>query len=398
MFKSKLSSTQFILFLLIANGLFSCTKKKTEITPPLYESSYKQAIIDSRNALKSYMFTSSLPGLSVAISIDGQLVWSEGMGSASKELNVAANRDTKYRIGSVSRVFTTFLIAKQQEDGLLNVDSSFYKYIPKFPKKRFDFTPHMLAAEASGFVQVPKSNLQKNQEIKTLKDFIVQYDKDTLLFEPGRYYYKSDYDFGLLGILAEQVGKNHFSKLMQKTILDTLHLKNTTLDYHQAIIPNRSAFYDRDYIARVINAPAVNLAPYGPALGILTTADDLNKLAQQLLKPGYFSQKSLDLFYTSYKLKNGSDVGQGFGWIIKEDRSGRQFLGAVGTTIGGGASVVVFPKQKLVISICSNLGDEHSELPSLLVAQKFMKVIDPRKDDSGSKRKGPQFGNGQSTK
>lgn len=376
--------------LLIVFSLFSCTKKHSEGTPPLYNKSYKQEIIDSRNDIKGYMFTNSTPGLSVAVSIDGKLVWSEGIGLASKELKAPATRETKFRIGSTSQIFTCLLIAKQQEEGLVDVDKSFYDYVPKFPKKKYDFTPRMLGADASGFPQFEESDLLKSQEIKTLREFIKKYEQDTLLFQPGEFYYQTTYSYGLLGILAEQVGKAPYSKLVKGMLLDTLKLENTILDYPSAIIPNRSDFYDRDYIARLINAPEVNLLPYAPALGILSTADDLNKVGQILLGPGFLSQKSIDLFYTQYKLLRGEQLNQSFGWISTNDNFNRMFLASMGSTVGGSASILVFPKQKLVVSVCSNLGDKNAQLPSMAIAQNFLKILDPQKEQENENRQPSQ--------
>lgn len=376
--------------LFIVFSLFSCSKKHQEGLPPLYNKSYKQEIIDSRNDIKGYMFTNSTPGLSVAVSINGELVWSEGIGLASKELRAPATRETKFRIGSTSQIFTCFLIAKQQEEGLVDVDTSFYDYVPKFPKKKYDFTPRMLGADVSGFPQFKESDLLTSQKIKTLREFIKKYEQDTLLFQPGEFYYQTAYSYGLLGILAEQVGKAPFSKLVKEMLLDTLKLENTILDYPSAIIPNRSDFYDHDYIARLINAPAVNLIPFAPALGFLSTADDLNKVGQILLAPGFLTKKSIELFYTPNKLLNGTQLNQSFGWISTKDNFNRMFIASMGSTVGGSASILVFPKQKLVVSVCSNIGDKNSQLPSMAIAQNFLKILDPQKEPENEKKKQPR--------
>jgi CubicO group peptidase (beta-lactamase class C family) len=302
---------------------------------------------------------------------------------ASKELNAPATRETKFRIGSSSQLFTTFLIAKMQEEGLLDLDDSFYDYIPEFPEKDFDFTLRMLAAQTAGFPESQPTDLyQQEPGIRTLKDYISEYENDPLVYEPNTYYFKSDYSLALLGILAEDIAEKSFSSLVRETILDTLELNNTMIDNQMSVIPNRSNAYHRDYIARLVNAPNVNLAPVAPASGFLSTADDLNQAAQQILEPGFFSQESIDLFHEPYKLSTGQQLNSSFGWLSTIDRDGRKLLGQAGSTIGGSSVIAVYPEEKLVVSVCSNLGDEMNELPVLKIASHFLNQIAPLPEDN----------------
>lgn len=365
----------------------SCKKKKTE-NSPFFNLDYKQAILDSRNDLRTYLLTSSTPGLSITVSIDGKRVWSEGVGYANKELSAPANRNTKYRIGSASQLFTSFLIAKMQEEGKLNIDSSFYHYIPNFPKKQADFTIRMLMSQVAGFPESSKSEpLELDKNVRTLKDYIKTQENDSLVYQPNTYFFKSNYSVSLLGILAEEVAEKKYSKLIYDEILDTLHLENTFIDDTRSVIKNRSSYYFRDYIARLINAPEVNLRPLAPALGFLSTSEDLNTAAQQILEPGFFKQESIDLFRTPYKLSTGQQLNSGFGWLAAVDHEGRKLVGQVGNTIGGGSSIAIYPDQKLVVTMCANLGDELDELPVLRIADHFLAKIDPREPEKQNPKK-----------
>jgi CubicO group peptidase (beta-lactamase class C family) len=332
------------------------------------------------------MLTSFTPGTSISVSVDGEIVYSEGLGLASKELNAPVLRNTKFRIGSTSQMFTSYLVLRMQEKGLLDVDSSFYQYIPNFPKKQADFTVRQLAAQAAGFPESRNEDFQNDKELRTLKDYVKKFEKDSLIYEPDTYFLKSDYSTALLGIMAEHISKENYSKLIREMVLDTLQLENTLLDNLYAIIPGRSEFYHRDYIARLINAPETNLLPVAPALGFLSTADDLNRAAQKLLKPGFFSQDNIDLMITPHTLKTGQQLNRSFGWIAATDREGRKLTAQLGSTIGGSSAVVVYPGQKLVVSICSNLGDDMEELPLLNVASHFLDQLDPKEKETNAEK------------
>ena len=378
-----------VLFLLS----FSACKEKKPEGSPIYNRAYKQAIIDSRKDLGNYMLTSFTPGTSVSVSVDGETVYSEGFGLASKELETPVQRHTKFRIGSSSQLFTIYLILKMQEQGLLDIDKSFYEYIPNFPKKQAEFTLRQLALQAAGFPLAKNEDFQNDKELRTLKDFVKKFENDSLVYEPDTYFMKSDYSIAMLGILAEHVSKENYSKLIREMVLDTLHLDNTLPDNPYLIVPGRSDFYHRDYIARLINAPEVNLLPVLPALGFLSTADDLNAAAQLILKPGFFGQKDLDLMMQAHTLKTGQELNRSFGWIVSADRDGRKFVAQIGNTIGGSSAIIAYPEQKLVVSICANLGSDMDELPVLAIAGRFLEKIDPREKEEVKTPEPPAEGN-----
>jgi CubicO group peptidase (beta-lactamase class C family) len=384
--KKKIVLKTFLSLVAFLMVFTSCQKPNKETgNAPIYKKKYKEEILKSRDDIRSYLISSSVPGMSVCVSIDGEIVWSEGIGVASKELKAPATRDTKFRIGNTSELLTSYLIAKFHEQGKLDLTHSFYEYVPNFPKKKYDFTLLELGSSVSGFRDMKMEDLVKYKDLKNLKEYVQKLENDTLVYEPDTYFNDSEYNYALLGILAENVGKDKFSKLVKKQILDTLNIGNTLVDYQHAIIPNRSETYYRDFIARLIKAPEVNLLPFAPTLGYLSTADDLNQLAQQILKPGFFNQETLDLFYNKHRLSGGQEVLRSFGWISTADRFNRKLIAKLGTTIGGSSAVGVFPDQKLVITLCSNLGDDIGELPIAKIAEKFLEKLDPIKETKEEK-------------
>jgi serine beta-lactamase-like protein LACTB, mitochondrial len=298
------------------------------------------------------------------------------VGLASKELNAPVTRQTKFRIGNTTQIFTAALIAKLHEEGILHIDSSFYDCIPHFPKKEWDFSLRMLGTHTAGWQQTRADNLLQLKGVNTLRDYVKTFDESPLVYKPNTYFLVSDFGTALLGIAAEQVTGKRFNDLLKEKLLDTLGLKNTVIDYPLFIIENRSSFYTLDYIARLINAPAINLAPLGPVHGMLSTADDMNVFGQQFLNPGYFSKKTINLFFTPQTLSDGYLVSRSFGWMTAVDKKGREVIAQIGNTIGGSSAIVVCPKYNLVVSVCSNKDDATTEAPAYAIAQVFLNHIE----------------------
>jgi len=373
------AKTCLIIFVILLSAYSCSTRKKNQRI--ILDRTYKNEILESREAVKVHFLTSSAPGISVSVSINGKTIWSEGMGYANKELLAPAKPETKYRIGGTSRMFTSFLIAKLQQEGKLNVNHSFYEYIPDFPKKQWDFTPYQLGVHSAGFPEDSTDDLFKQSKTyNTLKDYVKGFSNDSLLYKPDTYFMISNHGPCLLGILAEEVTQKKFSALMEDVILDTLGLDETVIDHPLYLIENRSHTYYQNYIAQMMNAPAIDLSFCTPAQGFLSTADDLNKAGQIVLDSAFFDQESRELFFTRHKLGD-HETNIGFGWLIFKDEQDRQMYAQIGSTMGGSSMLLIYPDYKLVVSICSNLSDDEGRLPAEQIAKIFLKKIDPRASD-----------------
>ena len=366
-----------LAFVFILFSFYSCKKHYSDPRVVL-DREYKNEIIAGRKAMSIYLMTNA-PGASVSVSIDGKTVWSEGLGYANKELKAPARPATKYRIGQSSKMFAAMLIAKLQEEGKLNVDSSFYTYIPDFPKKQWDFSVSDLGTNSAGFPETHLEALLNKNNYKDLKEYVHATENDSLAYPPNAYFATSDYGTCLLGVVAETLYQKSYPKLVQHMLLDTLGLKETVLDSPSYLIDNRSSSYYQNFIAQIINAPEIDSRFMAPAYGYLSTADDLNKLGQIVLNKTFFSETSYELFLTPRKLNNGYESNFGFGWSVFTDRDGRKVYIQQGNSIGGSSFLAIFPELKLVVSLCTNLADNSGSLPAGKITQLFLDKLDPKK-------------------
>ncbi|MGE4587476.1 MAG: serine hydrolase domain-containing protein [Mangrovibacterium sp.] len=364
--------------MLILPGIYSCRSGK--INPrTVTKREFRKEIRKGRDAVRLYFISSNVPGVSVSVSIDGETVWSQGMGYANKELRVPVTPATRFRIGSTSRMLTAMLMARLQQEGKLSMGDSFYQYVPEYPGKQWDFTLYQLGVHTAGLPEDNPGELySKSKKYKSLKDYVHAHAGDSLLFRPDDYYAVSDYGYSLLGILAEEISRKRFPALMKEMVLDTLKLTETQADNPYYLVENRSQCYCLNYIAQLTNAPTVDLSFCAPAHGFLSTADDLNKAARAAMDSTVFTADIRDLFFKPHQLSHGYQTNLGFGWWVLRDRENRPLYAQIGTTVGGSSKVLVYPEQKLVVSICSNLEDDNAQLPAREIARIFLDKLDPR--------------------
>lgn len=104
-----------------------------------FDKNYSDNILDAQSYLKTIPEKINVPSFSVAIGINGNIIWSEAIGFQNIEKNTIANPNTIYRIGSTSKAVTSTLIAKLYQEGLIDLDYLISEEIENYPKKKMEF-------------------------------------------------------------------------------------------------------------------------------------------------------------------------------------------------------------------------------------------------------------------
>ncbi|CAI2352418.1 unnamed protein product [Caenorhabditis sp. 36 PRJEB53466] len=101
------------------------------------------------------MIVHGIPGLSLAVSVDGEVLWREGFGYSNLENGSKCTADTVLRIGSISKSITSTIAGQYVQDGKLNLDTDIRNYVKEFPSKKFHdeevyITMRQLLSHSSG--------------------------------------------------------------------------------------------------------------------------------------------------------------------------------------------------------------------------------------------------------
>lgn len=325
----------------------SCSEKKDSIR--IIDKKYIEVIKESRKEAIFYMARSFVPGSSLAVSVKGKLVYSEGLGLASTDLDVPANRQTKYRIGAVTQVLTSLAYYKMIEEGKLDPDSTIQQYLPDFPEKAYPLKLQNLVDQTSGIRTPTDEELGWRGLNVGVKRGIENFANDTLLFPPGMFQHATIFSFNLLGAIMEEVESESFSRLMRTWVTDTLGMENTVPDNPLASIKGRTNFFDRDMVAQVTNATFRDLRYRMPSDGYLSTAEDLVKLGNALLYGHGMSET------VKGKMLTAPQAGEiplrvGNGLLFLQNSRGDDFYAARGNITGGGAMLIIYPKDEIVVA------------------------------------------------
>ncbi|HEY2975796.1 MAG TPA: serine hydrolase [Pyrinomonadaceae bacterium] len=316
----------------------------------------------------------SLPGLSIAVAVDGKTVWSEGFGFADLDKKVLASPKTRFRIGSLSKLLTAAALARAYEKGLIDLDAPVQRYVPTFPKKEQEITIRQLAGHLSGIRQYSRDEYINRRSYSTVLKSLNVFQDSPLLFPPGTKYGYSSYGYDLLGAAIEGATKQNFLSYVQQQVFRPLKMKSTIADSAQKEVPNRTRFYSRDSTGQIVAAPETDLSDRLPAGGFLSTVEDLARFGSALLKDGFLKSETRNLMFTSQRTADGKETGVGLAWRISKDEKGRRILHHGGDSVGARAFMLIYPEQKIVVVMLSNLTfARFAEQDASKFAERFMR-------------------------
>lgn len=330
------------------------------------------AIARSRAIVADSMARTLAPGAQIAVSRAGRTVWSESFGCAELELDVPVARDTRMRIGSVSKPLTAAAVGLLVQEGRLDLDRPVQAYVPDFPKKAWPITTRQLAGHLAGIRHYEGDEFRIREHYATVRAGLAIFENDALLFEPGARFSYSSYGWNLISAVLEGASGEPFLAFMNRRVFGPVGMTHTAADEPTPIIPGRASFYTRDEkTGAVVNASYVDNSYKWAGGGFLSTAEDLIAFANALLEGRLLAPETVRLLWTSQKTSDGKDTDYGIGWTVDRDSKGRRRVRHSGGAQGGTANLVIYPDERLVVALLVN-SDESFTGRAPAIAEVFL--------------------------
>jgi len=332
----------FVRHCLIALLLASSTASQTTPSDPV--SDY----------VNSEMQRQHIPGVSLLVCRDAEIVRAQGYGLANVELQVPVKPETIFQSGSVGKQFTATGVMMLVEEGKIKLDDPITKYLKGAPETWNQVTIRELLSHTAGFTDYPKNfDFRKDYTEAQLLKIV---EGIPLAFTPGTKWNYANLGYLTLGILIHQVTGEFYGYFLQQRIFEPLGMNTTRIISEADIIPNRAAGY------RLVKGELRNQEWVSPTLN--TTADgalyfsilDLAKWDAALYTEKLLKRSSLDEMWTITKLKNGQPNPDhyGFGWDI-ETKDGHRVIGHGGAWQGFKSHISRYVDDKLTVVVLANL-------------------------------------------
>lgn len=347
--KSILKNTAFVIAVLalsVTSGSESCAQSVA-------------ASIDA--VISKYAANGDFLG-SALVAGSGGVIFEKGYGSANFEWDIPNMPDTKFRLGSITKQFTSMLIMQLVEEGKLKVEGKISDYVPDYPKdKGSRVSIHHLLTHTSGIPSY--TGMQMFGEIArdpySPKEFIKFFADSSFEFEPGSQYRYNNSGYFLLGVIIEEVTGKPYATVLQERIFGPLGMTSSGYDMPGPIIQNRASGYEWG-IDGFVNADYLDMTlPYA-AGSLYSTVEDLYLWDRALYTEKLLSASFRDrLFEPAIQTPGGGSYA--YGWGVRYRRFGSMKDSVVVISHGGGINgfntlIVRVPKEELLVVLLNNTG------------------------------------------
>lgn len=327
--------------------------------------------------IEKQMREQGIVGLSVALVDDQRIVWQQGFGYADKANKIPATPQTRYRAGSISKLFNAMAVMKLVEAGKMNLDVPLRTYLPDFKiKSRFGdtdgITPRTILSHHSG---LPGDRVDRMWTAKPVPftNRVIELQDEYVAYPPNTLMSYSNLGITLLGHAVQDMAGEEYSQHIDKVLLNPMGMSDSR--FERALRGEQSA---KAYIngKEVLETPLNDL----PAGALNTTVEDLARLGMMVNNQGKLNgiqvlkKDTLDLMMQPQNENIPLDLGQkmGLGWFIMDGPLAGQepVYNHDGGTIAHRTSFIVAPKSKLAVVVFSNSYSADSQKIAVELLQK----------------------------
>lgn len=275
-------------------------------------------------------------------------------------LNNTGNHDRVFEIGSISKVFTSTLLAHTIHDSVISADQKVRNALDIEMAVNPDFTFLQLSNHTSGLPRLPggytlnflwnMNNPYKIFDAEELRTYL----KDDLVVprDPGETHRYSNLGAGLLGFFLGEIDQSSYEELLQEKIFEPMGMSRST-----TVREMIEEYLVTGLTKRGGSAKNWDLADLAGAGGILSTAEDLSLFIQANFNP---DDPVLSLQREStFQVNDNMEVAMG--WFILNRDSGERWYWHNGGTGGYRSSIVMNPEQKIGVVVLSNISAGHSK-------------------------------------
>jgi len=313
--------------------------------------SQQPAKFEKIDSLLNYLYENNRFMGSIAIRENDNVVFEKAYGFADAGSKIKTDTKTKYKIGSITKMFTSSMVFQLIEEKKLRLDTKLSKFFPEV-KNANKITIAQMLNHKSGifnftndptFKDTKTSAFSKEEMVKRIAGFAPAFEPDT----------KAEYsnsNYLLLGYIIEDITKKTYPENLNERIITKIGLQNTC--YFSKIDPlkNEAHSYSIDDANKWEKREEWSESQVGAAGAIQSTPEDLTAFVKALFDLKIISKPSLDEM-----IKIDQNYGKG---IFVFPFGERKFYGHNGGIEGFTSTLAYYPAEKLSFSIIMN-GDNY---------------------------------------
>lgn len=352
---------------------------------PIIKNSQVQAKITLFESwVEAQMKYYNLPGLTMGIIYDQELIWKKGFGFADLKKKTPVTPQSIFRIASITKLFTSTAIMQLRDAGKLRLDDPVKKYLPWFKiKHRFpeapDITIRHFLTHTSGIPGEAAFPYWTDRNFPTIEQIIKALPNQETIFPPETKFKYSNLAMALLGQIVVAASGEEYESYIQNHILKPLEMNSTSV-----ILTDKEKNKSVTGYGLRLHKGERKIMPYTEAKGLTPAAnmssnvEDLAKFVSLQFRDGkaggnqILRGSTLKEMQRVHWLQPNWTSGWGLGFSIRKYGS-RTLVGHGGWVAGNRTQIYFCPKEKIGVVVMSNSEDGS---PSMF-ARKIFDVIVP---------------------
>jgi serine beta-lactamase-like protein LACTB len=319
-----------------------------------------------------------IPGYAAGIYYKGDILWTRTSGLADLKSSRPVRRDTPFRLASISKPLTAVGLLHLLEQRRLNLNDDVRKHCPAFPAKAYPLTLAQVLGHLGGIRHYrPQDPTDSNNTIRypSVIDALKKFSADPLEHEPGTKYLYTTYGYSLLGCAIETVSGMPYEKWMLDRVFATVGMCNTAPDNGTGISLRRASGYRKTPEGEIEDCALSDNTAKIPGGGYVSTVEDLLRFSEGLFRQQLLKSETIDLMWTSGKLKSGKITGYGLGWSLAKAPEGDREIYHTGGQQGTSTILYLRPDQQFAFVWLTNLEGVDNRIP---IARQALKILAPR--------------------
>lgn len=273
------------LYFLLCTGILLVTNAYAQSTKP------RLSLMQVKDSIASIMKQEHIVGLMLGIANKDSVLFTGGFGYADLEAQQRVDKNTLFRMGSVTKMFVSLGILKLIEDGKLHLNDNLKDIAPDVPFENAWEATHPvkivhLLEHTTGFDDIKLNKMyslvgKENQG----KEMMLVHQKSYICrWKPGERMAYSNPNYAILGYVIQKLTGKSYEQYLTETIMKPLGMNNSNFN----LSSKKPQFDVKEYVFRhnqIVRVPAVTLLS-GPQGALWSSADEMNKFLQLFLRNG----------------------------------------------------------------------------------------------------------------
>lgn len=306
---------------------------------------------------------------------NGTPIFTSALGMADRDKKIPNTLNTKFRIGSMNKMFTATAVLQLAQNGKLKLGDPVGKYLTDYPNKNIatKVTIEQLLSHTGGTGDFFGPEFDKHRlELKTLDDYVKLYGAREPKYEPGSRWEYSNYGFLLLGLVVEKASGQDYYAYVREHIYKPAGMTSTDSLPEDQIVADRSVGYTK-FGGSAVWKPNTDTLPYRgtSAGGGYSTVGDLLAFATAVQNHRLLDAEHTDLLTTGHtQITEGEKYAYGF---MDKTEGGVRSFGHGGGAPGMNGDLTIYPASGYVIVVLANLDPPAASRPANFVGNRLPK-------------------------